>query len=881
MTTDKPKTIRLQDYTPPPFLIEGVDLRFELGEDTTLVSSSLRLARNPAFGAPPDDLILDGLELELVSICIDDTPVSHDRYRLDDAALTVFEVPDSFTLQTCARLRPQANTSLEGLYTSSGNFCTQCEAQGFRKITWFLDRPDVMSRYTTTIVADRDRYPVLLSNGNPIDDGSLDGNRHWVRWQDPFRKPSYLFALVAGDLACVEDHFTTRSGRDIALKIYAEKHNADKCAHAMASLKKAMRWDEEVYGLEYDLDIYMIVAVDDFNMGAMENKGLNVFNSKYVLAKPETATDGDFAGVEGVIAHEYFHNWTGNRVTCRDWFQLSLKEGLTVFRDQEFSADMTSPAVKRIKDARLLRTHQFAEDAGPMAHPVRPDSYIEISNFYTVTIYNKGAEVIRMMHTLLGVDGFRKGMDLYFQRHDGQAVTTEDFVTAMEDANDADLLQFRLWYSQAGTPAVQVSGDYDQGAKTYTLTVSQSCPPTPGQPNKQPFHIPLRVGLLDSGGRDMRLELQGGPDTRIDELVLSLTDSEQRFRFRNVPEAPVVSVARGLSAPISVDAHRDGATLAFLAGHDSDAFNRWDAAQEFATSVIVRQVDNHRSGRELSLDSAFVQSFARTLAEQRLDRALIAEALMLPSETYLADRMRSIDVDAIHAARQSIRRGLARQLEEDFRQVYRANLSNQAYRYDAESAGRRSLKNLCLSYLMEVGDAELRGWCMSQFQQSDNMTDVLAALACFTQTDCPEREQAIAEFHQRWQHDTLVLDKWFSLQAMSHLPGTLAAVEKLMEHPAFDLKNPNKVRSLVGAFCLGNQVRFHHAGGAGYRFLADRVMQIDAINPQVAARLMAGFSRWRKFDTARQRLMQSELERILGTDRLSKDVYEIASKTLG
>ncbi len=881
MTTDTPKTIRLKDYTPAPFLIENVDLRFELGAETTLVRSTLTLVRNPAFGSPREDLVLDGLELELDSIGIDDTPIGDHRYRLDDASLTVFAVPDSFTLQTCARLHPRANTSLEGLYTSSGNFCTQCEAQGFRKITWFLDRPDVMSRYTTTIIADRDRYPVLLSNGNPVDDGKLDGNRHWVRWQDPFTKPSYLFALVAGDLACVEDRFTTRSGRGIALKIYVEKHNADKCGHAMASLKKAMRWDEEVYGLEYDLDIYMIVAVDDFNMGAMENKGLNVFNSKYVLAKPETATDGDFANVEGVIAHEYFHNWTGNRVTCRDWFQLSLKEGLTVFRDQQFSADMTSPAVKRIEDARVLRTHQFAEDAGPMAHPVRPDSYIEISNFYTVTIYNKGAEVIRMMHTLLGADGFRKGMDLYFQRHDGQAVTTEDFVAAMEDANGEDLSQFRLWYSQAGTPAVKVGGDYDQESKTYTLTLSQSCPPTPGQPSKQPFHIPLRLGLLDSSGRDMRLELEGSSGAPVDELVLSLTGSEQRFRFSNLPEAPAISIARGLSAPVTVDAERGDAALAFLAGHDSDAFNRWDAAQELAAATIMRQVDNHRGGRELSLDAAFVQSFARTLAEQRLDRALIAEALMLPSEPYLADRMRTIDVEAIHAARQSIRRGLARQLEEDFRQVYRANLSNQAYRYDAESAGRRSLKNLCLSYLMEAGDAQSRDWCMSQFLHSDNMTDVLAALVCFTQTDCPEREQAIAEFHQRWKHDTLVLDKWFSLQAMSRLPGTLAAVEKLMEHPAFDLKNPNKVRSLIGAFCLGNQVRFHHAGGAGYRFLAERVIQIDAINPQVAARLMTGFSRWRKFDTTRQGLMKSELEHVLGTDRLSKDVYEIASKTLG
>jgi aminopeptidase N len=880
MTTETPKTIYLKDYQPPPFLIGDVDLRFELGEQTTLVHANLSVERNPAFTADSPDLILDGQELELVSIAIDGAPLGDDRYWLDDDTLTVREVGDAFELQTCARIRPQANTSLEGLYTSSGNFCTQCEAEGFRKITWFLDRPDVMSRYTTTIVADRDRYPVLLCNGNPIEKGQLDDNRHWVKWQDPYRKPSYLFALVAGDLACVEDRFTTRSGRDIALKIYVEKHNADKCDHAMASLQKAMRWDEEIYGLEYDLDIYMIVAVDDFNMGAMENKGLNVFNSKYVLAKPETATDADFAGIEGVIAHEYFHNWTGNRVTCRDWFQLSLKEGLTVFRDQEFSADMTSAAVKRIQEVRVLRTHQFAEDAGPMAHPVRPDSYMEISNFYTVTIYNKGAEVIRMMHTLLGADGFRKGMDLYFQRHDGQAVTTEDFVKAMEDANGRDLSQFRLWYTQAGTPTVKVRGEYDAQAKSYTLKLSQSCPSTPGQASKQAFHIPLRIGLLDAKGRDMPLELEGHPGSGDHELVLDFTAGEQNFRFLNVAEEPVASVARGLSAPIVVDAQHDTSTLAFLASHDNDAFNRWDAAQEFAAKALVRQIENQSAGGNFELDAAFVESCKRTLLEQRLDKALIAEALMLPSEPYLADRMASIDVDAIHIARQQTRRGLAEALETELREVYRANLSNEAYRYDAESAGRRSLKNLCLAYLMELDDEELRGWCMSQFQQSDNMTDVLAALAAFSLSDCPEREQAIAQFYQRWQHDTLVLDKWFSLQAMSHLPDTLASVEKLMTHPAFDLKNPNKVRALIGAFCNGNQVRFHDSSGAGYTFLADRVIEIDPINPQVAARLMGAFSRWRKFDPERRQLMQSALESILGTGKLSKDVYEIASKTL-
>jgi aminopeptidase N len=880
MATHTPKTIYLKDYTPPPFLIETADLRFELGEETTLVTATLALERNPACPEPEKNLVLDGQELELVSICIDDTPISDDRYRIDDGTLTVLGVADSFTLTTCVRIRPQANTSLEGLYTSSGNFCTQCEAEGFRKITWFLDRPDVMSRYTTTIVADRDRYPVLLSNGNPVEEGSLDDNRHWVKWQDPFRKPSYLFALVAGDLACVEDRFTTCSGREIALQIFVEKHNADKCDHAMASLIKSMRWDEEVFGLEYDLDIFMIVAVDDFNMGAMENKGLNVFNSKYVLAKPESATDSDFAAIEGVIAHEYFHNWTGNRVTCRDWFQLSLKEGLTVFRDQEFSADMTSAPVKRIQEVRVLRTHQFAEDAGPMAHPVRPDSYMEISNFYTVTIYNKGAEVIRMIHTLLGSDGFRKGMDLYFQRHDGQAVTTEDFVKAMEDANGEDLSQFRLWYSQAGTPTVRVSGDYDKEAKSFTLTLAQSCPATPGQAVKQPFHIPIRLGLLDQSGRDMQLDMHDQCSDSANERVLSLTENEQQFRFFNVPEAPTPSVARGLSAPITVNAEREDSALAFLAGHDNDPFNRWDAAQEFAAKVIMRQIENHRGGRALTLDSAFLQCFSRTLGERHLDKALIAEALMFPSESYLADGMQTIDVDAIHEARQSMRRGIAGELEETLRQVYRANMSNEAYRYDAESAGRRSLKNVCLSYLMELDDQEVRDWCMSQFQQADNMTDVLTSLGLFVRTDCPEREQVIAEFHQRWKHDTLVLDKWFSLQAMSHLPGTLASVEKLMEHPAFDLRNPNKVRSLIGAFGHGNQVRFHDADGSGYVFLADRVTEIDAINPQVAARLMGAFSRWRKFDGDRQRLMQAQLERILTTANLSKDVYEIASKTL-
>ncbi|MDX1434700.1 MAG: aminopeptidase N, partial [Gammaproteobacteria bacterium] len=726
----------------------------------------------------------------------------------------------------------------------------------------------------------RDRCPVMLSNGNPVERGTLEDNRHWVRWEDPFRKPSYLFALVAGELACVESSFTTASGREVRLEIWVEPHNADKCDHAMASLKKAMRWDEEVFGLEYDLDIYMIVAVDDFNMGAMENKGLNVFNSKYVLARPDTATDDNYAAIESVIAHEYFHNWTGNRVTCRDWFQLSLKEGLTVFRDQEFSADTTSRAVKRIQDVRMLRTHQFAEDSGPMAHPVRPDSYIEISNFYTATVYNKGAEVIRMIHTLLGRDAFRRGMDLYFERHDGQAVTTEDFVKAMEDASGIDLGQFRRWYTQSGTPTVSARGHYDAAARRYTLELEQRCPPTPAQASKEAFHIPVRTALLDRAGRDLALNLEGGADEPRREIVLDLVAPEQSFVFTDVPEAPVPSILRGFSAPVKVECERDDSELAFLSASDSDPFNRWDAMQEYATALMLRLVERMRTGKSLTLDEEFMVAFGRVLDDRRLDRALVAEALTLPSESYLADRMDTVDVDAIHEVRQLVRRTLAWELEEALRQTYLGCFSNEPYRFDAESAARRSLKNLCLGYLMEVGDPSLRAWCRAQFDNADNMTDVLAALACFTRTECPEREEVIERFEERWRDDPLVLDKWFTLQATSSLPGTLETVERLMGHPAFDLKNPNRVRSLIGAFCHGNQVRFHDSSGAGYRFLGDRVIELDPVNAQVAARLLGCLSRWRRFDAQRQALMKAELERILSTPELSRDTYEIASKTL-
>ncbi len=880
MALKRPKTVRLADYTAPPFLVDTVELHFELGEEHTSVRSRLQVRRNPAHPGEPGDLVLDGRELELVSVSLDGERLSQRRYREREESLAIVAPPAAFTLETEVRIRPQENTSLEGLYKSRGNFCTQCEAEGFRKITYFPDRPDVMARYSATIAGDRERYPVLLSNGNDVDRGVLDGSRHWVRWEDPFAKPSYLFALVAGDLACHADRFVTASGREVALRIYVEHHNADKCAHAMASLKRAMRWDEEVFGLEYDLDTFMIVAVDDFNMGAMENKGLNIFNSKYVLARPETATDQDYAAIEGVVAHEYFHNWTGNRITCRDWFQLSLKEGLTVFRDQEFSSDMSSRAVKRIQDARTLRTHQFAEDAGPMAHPVRPDSYIEISNFYTVTVYNKGAEVIRMIHTLLGAEGFRRGMALYIERHDGQAVTTEDFVCAMEDATGTDLTQFRRWYTQAGTPTVNVEGDYDADTRTFTLNLRQSCPPTPDQPDKAPFHVPLRVALVDREGRNLALQPEGEPSLPGDEVVLSLRERAETFRFKEVAERPVVSVARGFSAPIRVAINRNDEELAFLAGHDTDSFNRWDAMQEYASQILLRAV---AAGGDLeaTLPDAFLRAFERTLLHADLDKALVAQALSLPAETYLANRMEVIDPQAIHDAHRTLRAALARALGPQLRRVYRANLSNEAYRFDSESAGRRALKNLCLGYLMESGDADARSWCRSQFHQADNMTDTLAALGCLVNTPGPERSEAIDAFERRWRHDSLVLDKWFTLQAMSHLPDTLDTVVALTRHAAFDVRNPNKVRALVGAFCHGNQVRFHDAGGAGYRFVAERVIEIDPLNPQVAARLVGAFSRWRKFDLSRQAAMRGELERILAAPGLSKDTYEIASKTLG
>ena len=881
MLTKTPKTTYLKDYAPPAYRLPAIDLRFELGEEFTTVRSRLRVER--ADAAPVDTpLVLDGQELELLVLELDGVPLAVERYRVEADRLTLFAPPPAFELTVVTRIRPQDNASLEGLYQSSGNFCTQCEAEGFRKITYFLDRPDVMAVFTTTLVADPARYPVLLSNGNPVGGGELDDGRHWAAWHDPFPKPCYLFALVAGHLQHIEDTFVTRSGRAVKLRIYVEPENLDQCGHAMVSLKQAMAWDEERFGLEYDLDLYQIVAVGDFNMGAMENKGLNIFNTKYVLAKPETATDADYQGILGVIGHEYFHNWTGNRVTCRDWFQLSLKEGLTVFRDQEFSSDLGSRGVKRIEDVRMLRGSQFPQDAGPMAHPVRPDSYIEINNFYTVTVYNKGAELIRMIETLLGRDGFRRGMDLYFQRHDGQAVTCDDFVAAMADANDFDPSQFKRWYHQAGTPELTFSDDYDAAACVYTLTVRQSCPPTPDQPGKEPFHIPLALGLLDATGRDLPLQLAGERESRGTTRVLELREPEHSFHFVNIPARPVPSLLRGFSAPVKLNGAESDADLRFRLARDSDDFNRWDAGQTLAVRAILTLIEDRRQGRAWTLPESFSAAFGQAL-ESGADPALLALVLTLPGETYLAEQMEVVDVDGIHAARLFVQRTLAQRLREVLLTTYESLHADgrNGYRADATAIGRRALKNVCLEYLMQLEEDRPLELCLRQFHVAGNMTDQLGALSPLANHDGPERPTALTAFYDRWRREALVLDKWLALQATSCLPGTLDVVKRLMAHEAFNLRNPNKVRALIGAFCQANPVHFHARDGSGYTFLADQVLALNAFNPQIAARLIAAFTRWRKFDPARQQGMRDQLERILAASGLSPDVYEIAAKSLG
>ncbi len=877
---EKPTIHQRLDYRPPDYIVDTVHLEFQLEESRTRVRARLAVHRREDLLGDPPPFVLSGENLELCGVWLDGGELSQSEYVVSDEELSVASVPARFEFETQVEINPLANEALSGLYCSGSIFCTQCEAMGFRRITYFPDRPDIMARYTTVIEADAERYPVLLSNGNCVADEALEGGRRRVIWEDPFPKPSYLFALVAGDLRCYPGSFTTMSGRDVKLEIWVEPQNIDRCEYALASLQNAMKWDEEVFGREYDLDIYMIVAVNDFNMGAMENKGLNVFNSKYVLADPESASDDDCLGIEGVIGHEYFHNWTGNRVTCRDWFQLTLKEGLTVFRDQLFSADMTSHAVKRIADVNTLRVAQFAEDAGPMAHPIRPESYISMDNFYTATVYNKGAEVIRMLHTLLGADGFRNGSDLYFERHDGQAVTCDDFVAAMEDANEFDATRFKRWYSQSGTPLIEAEGRYDEGAQEYTLSLRQSNPAPVEVEAREPLHIPIAMGLLGRDGGDLPLVSEHARVLSHGGCLIELTEAQQNFSFSGISEPPVPSLLRGFSAPVRLRMKREPEDLAFLMAHDSDSFSRWEAGQELATRLLLSLSDRARTGEDLESDALFSEAFRKLLSDPDLDNSLKALALSLPAEKVLGQECEVIHVDALFEAREFLRCSLAQEHQVLLLEIYHDLAVCNPEGSDKDAMAARHLKNVVLAYLVSQNTPEMTHLASQQFGSARNMTDSQASLSLLADVGGREAQEALAQFYERWKHDPLVLDKWFSVQALSRSSDTLERVVALSQHPDFSLKNPNRLRSLVGSFCAGNQVRFHTESGAGYRFLADAVTSVDAFNPQMAARLVSQFNQWKRFDEDRRALMQESLEGIAGRKDLSKDVFEIVERAL-
>jgi aminopeptidase N len=882
MKDAQPTAIFLKDYQGPAYLIEETQLTFELFEDHAIVSSNLKIVLNKECKATSvPDLVLDGQELELLSVAVDGVIRSENEYTLTPDTLTLGNLPEQFTLSVQTKIKPQENTALEGLYKSSKMFCTQCEAQGFRRITYYLDRPDVMSVFETRIIADQNKYPVLLSNGNLSETMLLEGGRHLAVWQDPHKKPCYLFALVAGDLQHIESSFTTQSGSDVALRIYVESQNIDKCDYAMDSLIRAMKWDEEVYGREYDLNIFNIVAVDDFNMGAMENKSLNIFNTSCVLANPKTATDTAYQRIEAVVAHEYFHNWSGNRVTCRDWFQLSLKEGFTVFRDAEFSADMGSATVKRIEDATLLRTVQFAEDAGPMAHAILPASFIEISNFYTVTIYEKGAEVVRMIHNLLGAELFRKGSDLYFERHDGQAVTTEDFVRAMEDASGIDLRQFRNWYHQAGTPSLQVTDEYHQDRQQYQLTISQNCPQTPESVIKQPFHVPVEIGLMLEDGKECEITNVSGGEFNGETKVLALKGATQTFTFENVPSKPIPSLLRGFSAPVKLHYAYDADQLLFLMGNDSDGFNRWDAGQTLASGIILDLADDVIAGKDLHLDSKFTEVFAHLLSQQDIDKAMLAHMLTLPSLNFLMEQQSPAQVHALYTARSYVKQTLACELHEQFHGVFLKNADSGAFSPKPDAMAQRALKNLCLQYMLESGEQQYLGLATKQFEMANNMTDQSAALSAVVNSRFQtEAEVVLVKFYEQWKSEPLVVNLWLSIQAGSDRLKGVEAVNSLMNHEAFDIKNPNKVRSVVGVFAGQNLRHFHGENGEGYQWLADRIIQLDSLNPQIASRLLGPLTKWKRLAKENSLLMKAALEKIQNNGSLSKDVYEVVSKSL-
>ncbi len=871
-----PQTIYLKDYQVSPFLVDTTDLLFDLGDEETRVTTKMAVRRNPDSSDKTGALELNSKgDVQMQWIAVDGQRLDSSAYSLSDNLLSLPDLPDSCVVSTEVLIQPQLNTSMMGLYRSRTMYCTQCEAEGFRRITYFPDRPDIMSVFTVKIVADKARYPVLLSNGNAIERADLDAGRHTVTWHDPFKKPSHLFALVAGTLSVVEDSFTTMSGREIPLQIFVEEKDLDKCDHAMLSLKNSMGWDEEVYGREYDLDIFMIVAVDDFNMGAMENKGLNIFNTSAVLANPKTTTDASFLRVEGIVAHEYFHNWSGNRVNLRDWFQLSLKEGFTVFRDCQFSADMNSPTVKRIEDVSYLRTHQFAEDGGPMAHQVQPDSYMEINNFYTLTVYEKGAEIVRMYHSLLGAETYRKATDLYFDRHDGQAVTIEEFVSAMEDASGRDLTQFRRWYKQAGTPVVRVRSEYDAAANTYTLDFQQSCPATPGQSEKLPLVIPVKLGLVGADGVDMQLNAAGQT-----EMVFEITEASQQLMIENIKQEPVPSLLRGFSAPVKLDYDYSPEQLAHLMANDSDGFNRWDACQTLCLAVLTQLIDDSKHDRPMIVDGELVEAFKALLTDTSLDPAMVALMLQLPSESLLHEEAETIYVDAIHDARLFMRTALAGCLMDELQVVYQQNITDQAYKPNVEQMGSRSLKNAALGYLMLVGTGIELAW--AQFQNADNMTDQAAALSALV--NCPEASdyasQALNLFEQKFRDEALVMNLWLQIQATNTQANGLQRVIELMDHKAFTMTNPNKIRSLIGAFASANHVNFHSQDGSGYRFLTEQILALNTVNPQVAARLVTPLTKWKKFPEPNRQLMQNALQDIAKEPNLVKDLQEIVSKSL-
>lgn len=877
----KHKTKYLKDYRPPAYWIDKIDLQFDLNENETIVKSKMKIRRNKDVADELTPLILDCEALDLISVIAEDMVLHAGEYDLEENFFKLPRVPEAFTLEIRNRLNPAENTSLEGLYKSGGSFCTQCEAEGFRKITCFPDRPDVMTRFSCIITADKEKYPVLLSNGNLISRGDLDNGRHYAHWEDPFKKPCYLFALVAGDLVCIEDEFTTCTGRKITLQIYVEDKDKDKCGHAMTSLKQSMKWDEERFGREYDLDLYQIVAVDYFNMGAMENKGLNIFNAKYVLAKPETATDMDFMNIQAVIGHEYFHNWTGNRVTLKNWFQLSLKEGLTVFRDQEFTSDLNSRDVKRITDVKNLRTLQFPEDAGPMAHPVRPESYIEMNNFYTMTVYEKGAEVIRMIYELLGRDLFRQGMDLYFDRFDGQAVTTEDFIKTMEEAANQSssgnavkgigLSQFSLWYSQSGTPQVTLERSYDQNTKRLSINLSQKTEPDKNQSLKKPFHIPVKFGLMDSSGKDIT------PD---DKRLLHLKKEKETFVFTDIPQGTLPSLFRTFSAPVTIKTDFTPEELAFLMANDTDAFNRWDAAQQLYFMEINSILEQLDSTRTPAVSKTLIKAFQAALMNPETDRAIIAKTIILPGENEIAQQYNPIDVDGIHLARTFLKQTLSRKLEKEFKIIVEQCSMSSPRDLSHAAMADRSLKSAALSYIGSLKTPESMKIIDTHFHEAQNMTDEITALGILCDLDYEFTDKALRKFYSKWESQALVIDKWFTVQACSTRPGTLEKIKILAGHPDFSWTNPNRIRSLISAFAMTNPFIFHGKNGQGYSFLADTIIHLDSSNPMISARLASAFNRWKRYDSARQMMMKKQLEKIMAHPNLSRDVFEIVSKAL-